>query len=46
MCGGLGTLEEFFEMATWNQLGIHDKRRGLVNVCGYFLSPSRAIATG
>ena len=34
--GGLGTLDEFFEMATWAQLGMHDKPCGLLNVCGYF----------
>ena len=34
--GGLGTLEELFEAATWNQLGIHAKPLGLLNVDGYF----------
>ena len=34
--GGLGTMEEFFEVATWAQLGIHNKPLGLLNVCGYF----------
>ena len=34
--GGLGTLEEFFEVLTWNQLGIHDKPCGLLNVNGYY----------
>ena len=34
--GGLGTLEEFFEAATWTQLGIQDKPCGILNVCGYF----------
>jgi uncharacterized protein (TIGR00730 family) len=34
--GGLGTMEEFFEVATWAQLGIHSKPLGLLNVCGYF----------
>jgi uncharacterized protein (TIGR00730 family) len=34
--GGLGTLEEFFEMATWNQLGIQDKPTVLLNVRGYY----------
>lgn len=34
--GGLGTLEEFFEMLTWAQLGFHAKPCGLFNVCGYF----------
>jgi uncharacterized protein (TIGR00730 family) len=34
--GGLGTLEEFFEIATWSQLGIHTKPLGLLNVRGYY----------
>jgi uncharacterized protein (TIGR00730 family) len=34
--GGLGTLEEIFEMITWAQLGIHRKPCGLLNVAGYF----------
>jgi uncharacterized protein (TIGR00730 family) len=34
--GGLGTIEEFFEILTWTQLGIHDKPSGLLNVAGYF----------
>jgi uncharacterized protein (TIGR00730 family) len=34
--GGAGTLEEFFEVWTWAQLGIHDKPCGLLNIDGYF----------
>jgi uncharacterized protein (TIGR00730 family) len=34
--GGIGTLEEFFEVWTWGQLGDHAKPCGLVNVAGYF----------
>lgn len=34
--GGLGTLEEFFEVLTWAQLGIHDKPCGILNVEGYY----------
>jgi uncharacterized protein (TIGR00730 family) len=34
--GGWGTLEEFFEMLTWAQLGLHRKACGLLNVGGYF----------
>ena len=34
--GGLGTVEEFFEVLTWTQLGIHQKPCGLLNVKGYF----------
>ncbi len=34
--GGLGTLEEIFEIVTWAQLGMHHKPCGLLNVAGYF----------
>jgi uncharacterized protein (TIGR00730 family) len=34
--GGFGTCEEFFEVLTWAQLGIHDKPIGLLNVAGFF----------
>jgi uncharacterized protein (TIGR00730 family) len=34
--GGLGTIEEFFEVLTWAQLGMHQKPCGLLNVNGYF----------
>lgn len=34
--GGIGTLEEFFEVWTWRQLGYHDKPVGLLNVDGYY----------
>jgi uncharacterized protein (TIGR00730 family) len=34
--GGLGTLEELFEVWTWAQLGLHDKPLGLLNVAGYY----------
>lgn len=34
--GGLGTLEELFEMLTWAQLGLHRKPCGILNVAGYF----------
>jgi len=34
--GGLGTLEEFFEVLTWNQLGIHAKPCGLLNAGGFY----------
>ncbi|MBX7041329.1 MAG: TIGR00730 family Rossman fold protein [Ignavibacteria bacterium] len=36
MSGGIGTLEELFEVWTWKQLGIHSKPIGLLNVDGYF----------
>jgi uncharacterized protein (TIGR00730 family) len=34
--GGIGTLEEFCEVLTWAQLGMHAKPCGLLNVDGYF----------
>lgn len=34
--GGLGTLEELFEVMTWAQLGLHHKPIGLLNACGYY----------
>jgi uncharacterized protein (TIGR00730 family) len=34
--GGLGTLDELFEIYTWAQLGLHRKPIGLMNVEGYF----------
>ena len=34
--GGIGTMEEFFEVWTWRQLGYHDKPVGLLNVAGYY----------
>jgi uncharacterized protein (TIGR00730 family) len=34
--GGIGTLEELFEVYTWAQLGIHEKPLGLLDVMGYY----------
>ena len=34
--GGLGTIEEIFEIITWSQLGMHRKPCGLLNVCHYY----------
>lgn len=34
--GGIGTLEEFFEVWTWRQLGYHNKPVGLLNHAGYY----------
>ncbi len=34
--GGLGTLDETFEIVTWRQLGLHDKPVVLVNIEGYW----------
>jgi uncharacterized protein (TIGR00730 family) len=36
MPGGMGTLEELFEMLTWSQLGIHAKPVGALNVGGFY----------
>lgn len=36
LSGGYGTLEELFEVITWNQLGIHDKAIVLFNIEGYY----------
>jgi len=34
--GGIGTIEETFEMLTWNQLEFHSKPSGLINVSGFY----------
>jgi uncharacterized protein (TIGR00730 family) len=34
--GGVGTLEEFAEVVTWSQLGLHAKPTGLLNLLGYY----------
>ena len=34
--GGIGTLEELFEVYTWAQLGLHNKPCAILNVAGYF----------
>lgn len=36
MPGGIGTLEELFEVFTWSQLGLHNKPIGLLNVEGFY----------
>ena len=41
--GGYGTLEEFFEILTWGQLGLHNKPVGILNIKGFF-DPVRELA--
>jgi uncharacterized protein (TIGR00730 family) len=36
MPGGVGTFEEFFEVVTWTQLGLHRKPCGLLNSSGFY----------
>jgi uncharacterized protein (TIGR00730 family) len=43
--GGFGTLDEFFEVLTWTQLGIHAKPCGILDVAGFF-GPLRALVDG
>src|SRR5437660_3626844 len=40
--GGIGTLDELFEILSWKQLGLHDKPILLVDIAGYW-SPLRAL---
>ncbi len=48
--GGMGTLEEFAEILTWAQLGLHDRPCGLLDVDGYYQPLlgffDRAVAEG
>jgi uncharacterized protein (TIGR00730 family) len=48
--GGMGTLEEFAEILTWAQLGLHAKPCGLLDVDGYYRPLTaffdRAVAEG
>jgi len=43
--GGYGTFDEFFEVLSWTQLGIHDKPCGVLDVAGFF-DPLRALVDG
>ena len=42
--GGIGTLEELYEVWTWHQLGYHDQPIGLVNTAGYYDALLRFMA--
>lgn len=43
LAGGLGTLDEFFELLTWKQLGLHDKPIVMVNINNYWTKMIEAI---
>ena len=43
--GGFGTFDEFFEVLTWTQLGIHAKPCGILDVSGFF-EPLRTLLDG
>lgn len=34
--GGAGSLDEFFEIFTWRQLGLHNKPCGILNIINYY----------
>tara|TARA_R110002012_G_scaffold24960_1_gene82871 strand:+ start:1449 stop:2030 length:582 start_codon:yes stop_codon:yes gene_type:complete len=34
--GGFGTMDEFFEISTWGQLGLHSKPIGILNTSGFY----------
>ena len=44
--GGIGTMEEIFEMWSWQQLGYHAKPVGLLNVAGYYDALIRFLQDG
>ncbi|MGH3264083.1 MAG: TIGR00730 family Rossman fold protein [Trebonia sp.] len=43
--GGFGTFDEFFEVLTWTQLGLHAKPCGILDAAGFF-DPVRALIDG
>jgi uncharacterized protein (TIGR00730 family) len=43
--GGFGTFDEFFEVVTWTQLGVHVKPCGILDVAGFF-APLLAMIDG
>jgi uncharacterized protein (TIGR00730 family) len=44
--GGFGTFEEWFEVVTWSQLGLHTKPSALLNIDGYYDPLLRLIDHG
>ena len=34
--GGCGTMEEIFEVITWNQIGLHNKNYGFLNINNFY----------
>lgn len=42
--GGLGTMDEFFEIITWRQLGLHEKPVIIVNIDGYWSPLEKLIS--
>jgi len=44
--GGIGTLEEFFEIWTWRQLGLHEKPIVLLNAFGYYTAMLEFLESG
>jgi hypothetical protein len=43
--GGMGTMDELFEMLTWNNLGIHDKKVYILNINGYYNALIQLLTT-
>ncbi|MCD0479829.1 TIGR00730 family Rossman fold protein [Chryseobacterium sp. LC2016-29] len=43
--GGYGTLEEFFEMITWAQLGLHKKPIAILNIDGFYNELIKLVQT-
>lgn len=43
--GGFGTMDEFFEMLTWAQLGLHRKPMGMLNTKGYYNALDQMVQT-
>ena len=44
LAGGYGTLEEFFEMLTWAQLGLHQYPIGILNTNGFYTELMNMLA--